>query len=51
MRRQRNNIAVRKSREKAKAYFYTLQAKERDLEENNWRLEMKVRGARWKSVF
>ena len=42
LRRQRNNIAVRKSREKAKQYFYSLQEREKELEENNWKLEVKI---------
>ncbi len=33
---------MRKSREKAKHFFYSLQEKEKELEESNWKLEVKI---------
>ncbi len=39
LKRERNNIAVRKSREKAKKNFLELQRKERHLQEENIRLD------------
>lgn len=44
MKRERNNIAVRKSREKAKRKYLELQEKERELEEINHRLVRKIEG-------